>query len=113
MNTWILVLFFAMTPLGGTEDSTKFTKLFIEMDSRVECEVEMEKLQEFKMVTPIATFELAADCFPAAPEEGTQEYNEDIYPHPFMEQCESFTDCEEQELLKKLEEKNNGLKIEI
>jgi hypothetical protein len=49
---------------------------------------------------PVGTFELGADCFSAAPELGIHVYNEDLYPeHPFMEQCESYTDCKEQEEL--------------
>jgi hypothetical protein len=81
MGPYILVIFLAMTPSGASEEDTKFTKLYIELDNRIECEVEAEKLQEFKMVTPVGTFELGADCFPAAPESGTHEFNEDLYPN--------------------------------
>ena len=86
MGPYILVIFFAMTPVGASEEDTKFTKMYIELDSRIECEVEMEKLQEFRMVTPVGTFELAADCFPAAPDSGTHEYNEDLYPYKEQEE---------------------------
>ena len=81
MGPYILVIFFAMTPFGASEVDTKFTQMYIELDSRIECEVEAEKLQEFRMVTPVGTFEFGADCFPAAPESGTYEYNEDLYPN--------------------------------
>lgn len=86
MGPYILVIFFAMTPFGASEEDTKFTKMYIELDSRIECEVEAEKLQEFKIVTPVGTFELAADCFSAAPESGIHEYNEDLYPNYPLEQ---------------------------
>jgi len=93
MGPYILVIFFAMTPFGASEEDTKFTKMYIELDSRIECEVEAEKLQEFKVVTPVGTFELAADCFPAAPESGTHEYNEYLYPdHPSEQEKELNND---------------------
>lgn len=79
MYAYILVLFFAMTPVGGSESDTKFTKMFIEHDSRISCEMALEDITGFKMVTPVGTFELDADCFPAAPESGTHEYNEDLF----------------------------------
>lgn len=79
MNAYILVLFFAMTPVGGSEADTQFTKMFVEHDSRISCEQALDDITGFKMVTPVGTFELDADCFPAAPESGTQEYNEDLF----------------------------------
>jgi hypothetical protein len=86
MGPYILVIFFAITPYGASEEDTKFTQVHFELDSRIECEVEAEKLQQFRMVTPIGTFELGADCVPAAPESGTHEYNEDLYPNYPLEQ---------------------------
>jgi hypothetical protein len=86
MGPYILVIFFAMTPFGAGAGATTFTKMYIELDSRIECEAEAEKLQEFRIVTPVGTFELGADCFSAAPESDTHEYNEDLYPNYPLEQ---------------------------
>ena len=80
MGAYILVIFFAMTPHGGGEEDTQFTKMFFEHDSIISCEHAMEEIQDFKFITPVGTFELGADCFPRAPESGTHEYNEDLYP---------------------------------
>lgn len=81
MGPYILVVFLAMTPNGAGEEDTKFTKMYIEFNNRIECEVEADELQDFKMVTPIGTFEMGADCYPAAPDSGSHEYNEDLYPN--------------------------------
>ena len=81
MGPYILVIFLAMTPFGDADEKdTKFTKMYFQLDNLIECELEAEKLQEFKMITPIGTFELGADCFPAAPDSGSHEFNEDLYP---------------------------------
>jgi hypothetical protein len=64
MIPYILVIFFAIIPLNGTEEDTKFTKIFIEYESVMACEEAAGELQNFKVITPIGEVSLSADCFP-------------------------------------------------
>jgi hypothetical protein len=64
MVAHILVIFFAMTPLNGTEEATQYTKMFIEYKSVMACEEAAGDLQTFKVTTPMGELSLSADCFP-------------------------------------------------
>ena len=59
---WMLVVIFSYTPLDG--DEAVFRSL-IPMDSKFECIREKEKIQGFRVETPIGVIELDVECYPS------------------------------------------------
>lgn len=59
---WMLVVLFSWTPVDGEE---KIFRSFIPMESKLECIQEEEKMQSFRVETPVGIIEFTVECYPS------------------------------------------------